>query len=251
MTDWQLTKGLQHLRAQVNDVFPDRDHTSDGTIGDEAHQAETSGHNPDDTVGSRPAWNGDGDSTPEVRAWDMDSDLAPGLDCQTLVDHIRALPGVASVLRYMIYNRRMYHERDGFKPTPYTGASAHTEHVHFEGAWSQAADENITFDYRIEEIPVALTAADKTWLDSRINAAVAKVAADNAAKVDDLLAVKIGDAANRDRTIGDVLRDTAKLRGYLVGDQGDTKNAAIPAGAPVARVVAAAEAALAKPQGGK
>jgi N-acetyl-anhydromuramyl-L-alanine amidase AmpD len=66
-----------------------------------------------------------------------------------------------------------------------------------------------------------------------------------------VLNAKIGDAANKDRTIGDVLRDTAKLRGYLVGDQGDTKNAAVPAAAPVARVVAAAEAALAKPQGSK
>jgi hypothetical protein len=242
VTGWQLTRGLQNLRAQVNEAFPNRDRTSDGTIGDQAHQAEVSGHNPDDTAGSRPAWNGDGDSTPEVRAWDMDNDLAPGFDCQMLVDHTRRLPGVASVLRYMIYNRWMYHERDGFAPTPYTGSSAHTEHVHFEGAWSQAADENTTFDYKFEEIPVALTAADKTWITGQINAAVSKLESDNTTKVDDLLSVKIGDAANKDRTVGDVLRDTAKLRGYLVGDPGDTRNAAIPATAPVVRTISAADA---------
>lgn len=158
-----LTLGLQNLRRQVNAAFPNRDHTSDGTIGDAAHQAEMSGHNPDDTAGSRPAWDGDPDSTPEIRAWDMDSDLSMhGVDAQDVVDHIRALPNVASVLRYMIYNRTMYHSRDGFAPTPYTGSSAHTEHVHFEGAWSQAADNNTGFDYRLEDLvmPTAQEIAD-------------------------------------------------------------------------------------------
>lgn len=246
MASWTLTKGLQNLRDQINAAFPDRDHASDGTIGDAAHQAEMSGHNPDDTKGSKAAWNGDPDSTPEVRAFDCDSDLraAPAI-AQQLVDHIRKLPGVSSVLRYIIYNRTMYHSRDGFAPTKYTGASAHTEHIHFEGAWSQAADNNTSFNFRLEEIPVSLTAADKTWLTGQINAAVAKVAADNTAKVDDILAVKIGDKANPARTVGDVLRDQAKLRGYLVGDSADTSNAAIPDWAPLGEMKAAARAVLA------
>jgi len=159
MSNWQLTAGLQNLRNQVNAAFPHRDHTSDGTIGDTAHQAETSGHNPDDTSGSRPEWDGDPDSTPEVRAWDMDSDLGSGVTAQQLVDHLRALPGLSSVIRYMIYNRRMYHERDGFAPTPYTGSSPHTEHVHFSGAWSQSADNNTSFNFHLEDL-VALTPDD-------------------------------------------------------------------------------------------
>lgn len=156
-----LTLGLQNLRRQVNDAFPARDKASDGWIGDAAHQAETSGHNPDDTAGSRPAWNGDPDALPEVRAWDMDSDLGqPGVDAQDVVDHIRRLPGLTGVLRYMIFNHRMYHERDGFAPTAYDGASGHEEHIHFEGAWAQAADSNTTFDYRLEDIPMPLNPAD-------------------------------------------------------------------------------------------
>lgn len=241
MANWELTKGLQNLRAQVNEAFPGRDATSDGTIGDKAHQAETSGHNPDDTAGAKAEWNGDPDSTPEVRAWDMDSDLrAAPATAQQVVDHIRALPGVSNVLRYMIYNRHIYRASSNWKPEAYTGASAHTEHIHFSGQYTQAADNNTGFDFKLEEIPVSLTSADKTWLTGQINAAVAKVAADNTAKVDDLLEVKIGDKASPNRTVGDVLRDLAKLRGVLIGDQGDTANAALSPTSPLAKLIAAA-----------
>jgi hypothetical protein len=170
-----LTLGLRNLRRQIDAAFPGRDKTSDGWIGDAAHQAETSGHNPDDTAGSRAAWNGDPDSAKEVRAWDMDDDIGGGVGGQTLVDHLRRLPGLASVIRYMIYNRRQYHERNGFAPTPYTGDNPHTDHIHFEGAWTQAADDNTGFNYRLEEIPVALTADDKKWISDLVNAVVAKV----------------------------------------------------------------------------
>ncbi len=167
MSDWILTKGLQNLREQVNATFPHRDKTSDGTIGDAAHQAETSGHNPDDTAGSKAEWNGDPDSTPEVRAWDMDSDLGGGVSAQEFVDHMRALPGLSSVIRYMIYNRKMYHVSNGFNPTAYTGPSPHTEHVHFSGAWTQAADNNAGFDYHLEDL-VALTSDDLTAIKQAV-----------------------------------------------------------------------------------
>lgn len=49
---------------------------------------------------------------------------------------------------------------------------------------------------------------------------------------------KIGDKANTGRTVGDVFRDLAKLRGFLVGDKADTANAKIPADAPVAKLAA-------------
>lgn len=163
---WKLTEGLANLRAQVDAAFPHRDKTSDGTIGDARHQAGTSGHNPDDTEGSGAEWDGDPDSVPEVRAWDLDSDLgSAGVTAQDLVDHLRRLPGLDSVIRYLIYDRRMYHERTGFEPEPYTGASAHTEHIHFSGARSQAADDDTTFDYRLEDLvmPTAEEIAKAVW----------------------------------------------------------------------------------------
>lgn len=148
---WVLTLGLQNLREQVGKAFPDRDKTSDGTVGDLAHQLEKSDHNPDRTGNA--AYK-DGDALDEVRAWDMDSDLrsAAGVDAQELVDHLRALPGVHTVLRYMIYNRKIYQADTGWQVEPYTGPSAHTEHIHFSGQRTQAADSNTTFDFRLEEL---------------------------------------------------------------------------------------------------
>lgn len=62
---------------------------------------------------------------------------------------------------------------------------------------------------------------------------------------------KIGDAANPNRTVGDVLRDVAKWRGVEFGQTKDTENAKLPPNAPLAQVnglparVAALEAKLA------
>lgn len=194
MADWVLTKGLQNLRSQVNAAFPGRDKASDGTIGDLAHMAETSGHNPDDTAGSHPEYN-DHDGIAEVRSWDMDSDLrAPGVTAQAVVDHIRGLPGVSSVLRYMIYNRKIYEASNSWKPRAYAGPSAHTEHIHYSGARTQAADNNTTFDYHLEDL--VMPTADEF--------------------VDALLARRLpypyGPAGDT-RTVGDLLRYNVSLDG--------------------------------------
>jgi hypothetical protein len=148
---WVATPGVLNLRRQFDEAFPDRDHASDGTIGDLAHQLESaSSHNPDLTGNAE--WE-DGDRKNEVRALDVDSDLRyQGVTMQTVVDHLRALPGLSSVIRYMIFNRVIYRASDGWAGKPYTGSSPHTEHAHFTMAFTQAADENTTFDYRLEEL---------------------------------------------------------------------------------------------------
>jgi hypothetical protein len=150
--NWELTKGLQNLRNQVNAQWPGRDTTSDGTIGDYEHQQGTSGHNPDDTAYDNAEWDGDDDANSEVRAWDMDADLREdGVTAQMIVDHIVGLKP-SSVLRYVIYNHKIYKSQNGWKPESYTGASAHTEHIHFSGAYSQSADNNTTYNYRLDEV---------------------------------------------------------------------------------------------------
>jgi hypothetical protein len=63
---------------------------------------------------------------------------------------------------------------------------------------------------------------------------------DGAAALGVSLEDKIGDKANADRTVGDVFRDVAKLRGVLVGDKGDTANARLSPTAPLAQLLAVA-----------
>lgn len=58
-------------------------------------------------------------------------------------------------------------------------------------------------------------------------------------EADDMqLTDKIGDKAHPGRTVGDVLRDVAKLRGHLIGDAKDTANAALWTGSPLAHLLA-------------
>lgn len=232
----ELTLGLQNLRRQTDRRFPHRDRQSDGWIGDAAHQAHASGHNPDDTSGSSPAWNADADNKAEVRAWDQDSDLGePGITAQMEVDHIRRLPGVAAVIRYIIYDHKIYHERVGFAPAPYAGPSPHTEHIHFEGAWSNTGDSNTTFDFRLDELG-GLPMDQATF--NKLMTGWAKSADGQGALANAVLNARIDDKANPARTVGDRLRDGAKIRGVLAGDKNDTANAALPSTAPLAKLLA-------------
>lgn len=159
-TPWVSTKGVLNLLGQFNRAFPGRDKASDGRIGDLAHQQESaSSHNPDLTGAAE--WR-DGDAKNEERALDVDSNLrAAGVSMQDVIDHLRALPGLSTVVRYMIYNRKIYRASNGWRAETYNGASAHTEHAHFTMAFTQAADENDSFDYHFEELTdVALTPDD-------------------------------------------------------------------------------------------
>lgn len=213
-----LTKGLQNFLRQLNAAFPDRPTGSDGTLGDPAHATRLSGHNLDDVKNSKAEWNGDNDNIPEIRAIDITNfEYAPAI-----VHHLIALPHVDTVIRYIIFERRIYHA-PLFLSSVYNGDDPHTNHFHVSGAWTNASDANPTFNYQFGDIPVALTDAD-----------IEKVAKA-------VLNIEIGDKAHPTRTVGDVLRDAAKLRGYLVGDAKDIENADIVNGAPIAQMIDAAD----------
>jgi hypothetical protein len=162
------TKNTQNLQRQLDEAFPLR-HKPDGWLGDLAHRGRTSGHNADDTAGSKPAWDGDPDRIPEVRALDVSAELDPGVDSMAVINHLRKLPRFDTVCRYLIHRGKIFHARTGFTPQDYDGGSnPHDHHFHYEGAWSQAADNNDTFDFRLGEVPMALTEGDKKWISAEI-----------------------------------------------------------------------------------
>ena len=174
MAVWILVACLKRLFAEFDAIAPHRDHASDGSIGDTAHQHEVSDHNPDET-GSVPIH--DADHTNEVHAIDVDVDLRePGLSMETVVQFLlaRCRNGAEKRLRYIIYNRRIWEADNGWKQRAYTGASAHTEHAHFSASYDTGREAS-TASWHLEDIPVALTADDKKWISQQINSAVARV----------------------------------------------------------------------------
>lgn len=136
-----LTRGLTSWRGEIDTVFPNRDKSSDGWIGDQAHQSGISGHNPDLT--GRAEYK-DGDSKNEVRAVDLDADLKnPKFSMEQLVQWVITLAraGAYVPFRYIIYKGRIWARSDGWKTRTYNGKNKHNGHAHFSGDYTQKADE--------------------------------------------------------------------------------------------------------------
>lgn len=114
---YYLAPSLVQLRNEINTLWPQRDKTSDGWIGDTSHQARASDHNPDWTYGGI------------VRAIDIDKD---GIDPHAVVNALLA----DDRTQYVI------HEFPGKKPIiwsrtyglkigrVYSGTNPHNHHIH-------------------------------------------------------------------------------------------------------------------------
>lgn len=145
-----LVPCLVQLRTEFNRIAPGRDKGSDGWIGDPAHQATKSDHNPD--------------SRGLVHAIDVDRDLRAGLDMQDVVDHLvaRCRSGAEKRLTYVIYNGRIWSASRGWTARAYTGSNPHDKHAHFS-AGDTPAREASTASWHLEDL-VALTEADKDFI---------------------------------------------------------------------------------------
>lgn len=240
--NWVLVPSLEQLFKEFDLIAPDRDHTSDGKIGDAAHRKEVSDHNPDDTSGSKAAYN-DHDGKPEVRAIDVDNNLNISVEgfsdpmegvVQFLLTRCRS--GAEQRLQYIIYKRRIWSRSSGWVQKTYTGASAHTEHAHFSEHHDGKYD-NQTQSWHLEEIPVALTTTDKNWLMNAINTSV------DAAIKEAATGWSSGFPGRTDAQHKD---DLQVQRNFLNGNP-DKAGQQVPSNSPLARIVKAADKILAQP----
>lgn len=115
-----LAPSLVGLRAEINARWPSRDKTSDGWIGDAAHSARESDHNPDD--------NG------MVHAIDVDKD---GIEVAVVLAATIGDPRV----NYVIHDRVIYSRVRNFRPVPYTGSNPHTKHIHISILYTAQAEQ--------------------------------------------------------------------------------------------------------------
>lgn len=243
LADWILIPCLRALFMEFDRIAPRRDKASDGSIGDLAHQQEVSDHNPDET-GSVPIH--DADKVNEVHAIDVDDDLNESdLTMEKVVQFLlgRCRSGLEKRLRYIIYNRRIWSASSGWVQKTYTGASAHTEHAHFSASYETALEAS-TASWHLEDIPVAMTAADKTWVQQQNAVLLANVKAAIADAVDDHLKVSGWSSGYPGRTEAQHMDDAQVQRNFLNGTP-DKTGQQVPATAPLARIVRAADLIIA------
>ena len=152
MASWVLIPCLKTLRSEFDKIGPNRDKTTDGSVGDEAHHNSVSDHNPDET-GNVPIR--DADSTNEVHAIDVDKS-GPWLNSQSMEKAVQFLlkrcrSGAEHRLRYIIFNRRIWSASSGWVEKSYTGANPHTEHAHFSASY-ETAHEASTASWHLEDL---------------------------------------------------------------------------------------------------
>ncbi|MEU5208724.1 hypothetical protein [Streptomyces sp. NPDC020742] len=127
--DWRVARSLDVLLEQFNARFPQRDKSSDGSIGDSNHQNRDSDHNP---------WYGPG----IVTARDFTHDPAHSMDINRITDELAASRDPR--IKYIIANRLILDTRPEFHPwkwMPYSGPNPHTKHFHLSVMADPSCDD--------------------------------------------------------------------------------------------------------------
>lgn len=191
---WYLNPGLVDLRNEINSAYPNRAKISDGSVGDLAHAARVSDHNPDRTP----------PNVGEVRAidvtqWDPGTPLNPNDDvAEAVAEHLRRTKDKR--VKYVIWRGRMFSSY-ATSSTPawtwrkYDGPNGHFHHVHISvlegakgGAWGFKAptkarqwlpmgkgstDESLAarggMDFQVTEHQLILKALSLRWRDKALD----------------------------------------------------------------------------------
>lgn len=115
----RIAKSLDVLRSQINAKYPNRSKVSDGWLGDTAHAARASDHNPNGAA--------------VVTALDITHDLAHGVDTWKLAEILRQRRDRR--IKYVISNGRIFSsEASPWVWRTYTGSNKHAHHIHISVA---------------------------------------------------------------------------------------------------------------------
>lgn len=129
MSKPKLSKAAEQLRSEINAKYPKRDKRSDGWIGDTAHNARKSDHNPD-----KQGW---------VRAIDIDSDLVKGSSKESwlLAELIKTIAYKGDKrISYVIHQHRIASPLKNWAWRVYKGSNPHVSHIHI--SFTKSGDLN-------------------------------------------------------------------------------------------------------------
>lgn len=130
---WRDAHCMTKLRAQVDELWPNRKTGSDGTIGDAAHQGRDSDHN---------AWVRDG-ALGVVTAIDVTHDPNSGCDAERIVNSLVASRDAR--IKYIIWNRRIVSSTvSPWTWRPYNKKNPHTAHFHLSVSTDKALYDDDT-----------------------------------------------------------------------------------------------------------
>lgn len=122
------------LRKEIDTLWKWRDKASDGWIGNSAHAATKSDHNPDPDTGI-------------VRAIDVDEDLrgsklADPKAANELVQQLLKMcrSNKEERIAYIIFEGSIWSETYGWKKRKYTGLNSHAHHIHI--SFKESGDNN-------------------------------------------------------------------------------------------------------------
>jgi Putative peptidoglycan binding domain len=144
---WRLAKSLKKLQGQINEMAPGRSRASDGSIGDAAHSARKSDHNPNEQG--------------IVAAIDVTHDPSGGCDGRILSRSLIA----DSRVKYVIFNSQIWKARTG-QWELYDGDNPHDHHVHVS-IKPDALDQTQDWAVRIAGAPGEVPPATPTLTETR------------------------------------------------------------------------------------